>query len=965
MARQESTAEKTWEGTAEKTPASKVPSRHCSCSCKSWLSSRQCPLEWLVERQRGLYGCSLRVICGISIVYALTFVSHVRSFGETAHMSLGLVLCPLGSAFLAGAAYLLLAVCKLSACARAAVFVMALGCINICYCFVPIFSEEAQFRTRSLAITMSTWKAVPALFGFNRVMAAIYLTISFLADYAAHALNEKVNEDEFPTKMLPTLLLPAIGWFFISMGAQSQLRKVFEMERDLLEDVEPFRDMLAMFCDAAIWIFRDALDDGSYKVFSSDGCFDAMIGDKMDGRDIADVIAHENQAPGRLVSALERSHTMPVALPVTLIAAHETVMANMYIVGRRSWSIIDKLRERGLVIPSSEPCWTYLVGFQIIHFSSVEGAEPEAALPASAARWARTMAVAVEEADEDGDPRTGNQPAASVRDDRSMPDTTASGQVFKEADRLFDAPSEIATKDNVMTTLKKLERLGKRQGWLLDADDIIVHLDQILGAGAFGAVVAATMHGTAVAIKFPKNEGDGLRKKDLGSLVNEMRILRHVRHPNIVSFYGACVVPGGSEVSLVLERVYGVQLIEYLRQPSPNAEKDRFTLMVDVACALRYLHAQRPAVVHGDLKGSNILVETTHCRAKLIDFGLARLLTRHAKTMGGSFSTVAPEILADPTCVPTTCSDVFSFGRVAYLIVTGGRLPLEGLGPQFIQEMAKQGKPIPLKWPTEGLLITECEALLEEAMLVSKHERPSMAHIHEIAGRWRAEVFSRGSAETSGQYSRPASAGKATDESTTGDASSTESLESSGFSESCLSIVRTSLVKPSGSSIKSGGRLAQQGTPAVASWDKIMEPGDKLQGPLANRAFRATRRWAKEITLRDVLSTWNVSLPTNRCCDMHGGLAEVERVLKRLQTGPCEASYSPLGDWQCPSCGLLYNIDEVEEPWSNKCAFCIGVVSQQADGSAAPPKTLAKPSREERSPSPALSPNSTFKATEL
>merc|ERR1719356_1284607 len=133
-------------------------------------------------------------------------------------------------------------------------------------------------------------------------------------------------------------------------------------------------------------------------------------------------------------------------------------------------------------------------------------------------------------------------------------------------------------------------------------------------------------------------------------------------------------------------------------ETSPD-DADRHHILVDVCCALRYLHAQRPSVVHGDLKASNILVEDWRTRAhpKLVDFGLSRLLTRKAKPLGGTLTWMAPELIQKPGMPPAPSADVFSFGRLAYFVTTG-IAPLSGIDPRQIVKMARASRILPLQW---------------------------------------------------------------------------------------------------------------------------------------------------------------------------------------------------------------------------------------------------------------------------
>ncbi|CAK0904783.1 unnamed protein product [Prorocentrum cordatum] len=127
----------------------------------------------------------------------------------------------------------------------------------------------------------------------------------------------------------------------------------------------------------------------------------------------------------------------------------------------------------------------------------------------------------------------------------------------------------------------------------------------------------------------------------LPQLCNELRALRRVRHPNIVFLYGACMDVDSNKLCLVLEFVDGVPLGAFCTAPATSSA--RSLVVFDVLNALRYLHSMHPS------KDSNILVEERRSgsgrssyRAKLLDFGLSRLVTRNARPLGGTLRWMAP-----------------------------------------------------------------------------------------------------------------------------------------------------------------------------------------------------------------------------------------------------------------------------------------------------------------------------------
>lgn len=231
------------------------------------------------------------------------------------------------------------------------------------------------------------------------------------------------------------------------------------------------------------------------------------------------------------------------------------------------------------------------------------------------------------------------------------------------------------------------------------------------------------------------------------SLVNELRVLRHISHPNIVLFQGAVIDPQGCEVILVFEKVQGLQLNGCIgTPPAPPDYVARVDILLQICCALRYLHSRSPVVVHGDLKGSNILVEDVERqpRIKLLDFGLARLRTRQADPLGGTWMWMAPELLNHQEMRPRTSADVFSFGLLIGYIMAGLK-PVRGATPEEASCAAAMPS---MTFPKSCPCHAEVSGVAEACVLSEAEDRPPMHHVHAYISRWLQE-------STSGQHQLP------------------------------------------------------------------------------------------------------------------------------------------------------------------------------------------------------------------
>jgi len=235
----------------------------------------------------------------------------------------------------------------------------------------------------------------------------------------------------------------------------------------------------------------------------------------------------------------------------------------------------------------------------------------------------------------------------------SVPETTNTGKAF----------------DNASTeNLEGLVRIGQQEQWLIDREELELTPHQILGRGAFGVVIAGSYHGVPVAVKMVQVAEGSNRRSSLLSLCNEARILRKLRHPNIVFFCGMCFRSDHCQVTLVLELIQGTVLKNYIRPEEMVPVEQRLKLIQDISSALRYLHSRKPKIIHGDLKNTNIFTVKVGMQlcAKLLE-----QMTQHAKRLGGTLNWMAPEIVSDRILRPDVSSDVFSFGRVEFFVLTG------------------------------------------------------------------------------------------------------------------------------------------------------------------------------------------------------------------------------------------------------------------------------------------------------
>jgi serine/threonine protein kinase len=197
-------------------------------------------------------------------------------------------------------------------------------------------------------------------------------------------------------------------------------------------------------------------------------------------------------------------------------------------------------------------------------------------------------------------------------------------------------------------------RLGEAEPLPLPARWGSLEVLELLGSGGFGDVYRAfdprLRRHVALKLLRVREGGDAGR----GSLLlDEGQTLAQVRHPNVVTVYGADRVDG--RFGLWMELVGGHTLAERLRREGPMTADDAGSAGACLAQALGAMHAA--GVVHGDVKAQNVMVEGS--RFVLMDPGAGR---------AGTPAYLAPELQRGGATTPR--SDVYAMGVLLHHALT-------------------------------------------------------------------------------------------------------------------------------------------------------------------------------------------------------------------------------------------------------------------------------------------------------
>jgi serine/threonine-protein kinase len=279
---------------------------------------------------------------------------------------------------------------------------------------------------------------------------------------------------------------------------------------------------------------------------------------------------------------------------------------------------------------------------------------------------------------------------------------------------------------------------------------------RLVGEGGMGKVYEAEERLSRRRVALKVLRGELARAETARRLfLNEMTILAHLDHPNVVRSLACAEVDG--QLVMALEFLEGRTLRDVLLERGSLPWPEAVGIARQIASALAAAHRQSPPIVHRDLKPENVML-LADGSVKVMDFGIAKVLEALSKTTTHSVGTLqymSPEQI-DAAGVDGR-SDLYCFGLVLYELIAG-RPPFESASPRELLNLQCTAAPPPLPEAVRRSLPRGLERLLFELLEKAPENRPQTAEdvLHEL------EPFAPAMAETvsAGAASAPPSSAR-------------------------------------------------------------------------------------------------------------------------------------------------------------------------------------------------------------
>ncbi|KAF8339481.1 kinase-like domain-containing protein, partial [Amanita rubescens] len=263
---------------------------------------------------------------------------------------------------------------------------------------------------------------------------------------------------------------------------------------------------------------------------------------------------------------------------------------------------------------------------------------------------------------------------------------------------------------------------------------------EYLGGGGFGHVFKGKLGGEAVALKLLFKTQNNI------DFCREALMWKSLKHKFVLPFLGIYETESATQFFLVSPYMKNGTLSQWRKDIKPSVAEiqERRTLILvkirEVAQGIQYIHSE--GVVHGDLRGDNILLDSNF-HVQITDFGL----TRHSETTITRtgclhYNFAAPELFGfiegdavggssdedEQMMARTQRSDIYAFGCLYYEIHYDV-MPFEGLKEVQIMRLISHGdRPSRREEPP---LSDAAWELIQSCWVANAAKRPTIEDIAE------------------------------------------------------------------------------------------------------------------------------------------------------------------------------------------------------------------------------------------
>lgn len=182
------------------------------------------------------------------------------------------------------------------------------------------------------------------------------------------------------------------------------------------------------------------------------------------------------------------------------------------------------------------------------------------------------------------------------------------------------------------------------------------------------------------------------RNEETELILNEIKILRSINHPNIIKFYEAFDFTndtGENFLIIICEYCENGDLLDFLISHDFQNEKEKRDIIKGIIRAIQYLHNN--GISHGDIKPENVLLDK-NMKPKLCDFGFAKFNNSFtSKSIGfrGTLTYSSPEIINGQN-INSFKSDIWAFGITLY-VISEKRFPFDAQNQSYSLYQIKHG----------------------------------------------------------------------------------------------------------------------------------------------------------------------------------------------------------------------------------------------------------------------------------